>query len=71
MRLKPFRQGEFRHIKNSLYLPFERSAARGCRDRRPMRRTSLQPENPDVASQAETRFNDFVVKDLGLADFGR
>jgi adenosylhomocysteinase len=25
----------------------------------------------DVATQAETRFNDFVVKDLGLADFGR
>jgi len=24
-----------------------------------------------VATQAETRFNDFVVKDLGLADFGR
>jgi adenosylhomocysteinase len=28
-------------------------------------------EIPDVATQAETRFNDFVVKDLGLADFGR
>jgi adenosylhomocysteinase len=28
-------------------------------------------ENLDVATQAETRFNDFVVKDLGLADFGR
>ena len=24
-----------------------------------------------MATQAETRFNDFVVKDLGLADFGR
>jgi adenosylhomocysteinase len=24
-----------------------------------------------VATQAETRFNDYVVKDLGLADFGR
>jgi len=24
-----------------------------------------------VATQAETRFNDFVVKDIGLADFGR
>src|SRR3954471_17398658 len=35
------------------------------------RRTSLQSENLDVATQAETRFNDFVVKDLGLADFGR
>ncbi len=28
-------------------------------------------ENPDVATQAETRFNDHVVKDIGLADFGR
>src|SRR5260221_5331450 len=28
-------------------------------------------ENLGVATQAETRFNDFVVKDLGLADFGR
>src|SRR6185295_10432715 len=33
-------------------------------------RSSFQ-ENFDVATQAETRFNDFVVKDLGLADFGR
>ena len=24
-----------------------------------------------MATQAETRFNDYVVKDLGLADFGR
>ena len=24
-----------------------------------------------MATQAETRFNDFVVKDLGVADFGR
>jgi adenosylhomocysteinase len=24
-----------------------------------------------VATQAETRFNDYVVKDIGLADFGR
>src|SRR6266404_69902 len=24
-----------------------------------------------VATKAETRFNDYVVKDLGLADFGR
>src|ERR1051326_6703008 len=31
----------------------------------------MNPENPDVATQAETRFNDYVVKDLGLADFGR
>ncbi|HMJ07053.1 MAG TPA: adenosylhomocysteinase, partial [Chthoniobacterales bacterium] len=28
-------------------------------------------EKLDVATQAETRFNDYVVKDLGLADFGR
>jgi adenosylhomocysteinase len=28
-------------------------------------------ETLDVATQAETRFNDYVVKDLGLADFGR
>jgi hypothetical protein len=28
-------------------------------------------ENLDVATQAETRFDDFVVKDPGLADFGR
>src|SRR5207237_8786454 len=28
-------------------------------------------ENFNVATQAETRFNDYVVKDLGLADFGR
>src|SRR5205085_10405442 len=33
--------------------------------------TSKQPETFDVATQAETRFNDYVVKDLGLADFGR
>src|SRR3954469_10650959 len=26
---------------------------------------------PHVATQADTRFNDFVVKDLALADFGR
>src|SRR4249919_928765 len=31
----------------------------------------MQLENLDVATQAETRFNDFVVKDLALADFGR
>src|ERR1044072_9727862 len=28
-------------------------------------------ESLHVATQAETRFNDYVVKDLGLADFGR
>src|SRR5260221_12996962 len=28
-------------------------------------------ENLGVATQADTRFNDYVVKDLGLADFGR
>ena len=31
----------------------------------------LNLETLDVATQAETRFNDYVVKDLGLADFGR
>src|SRR5213082_64789 len=31
----------------------------------------MQSENLDVATQADTRFNDYVVKDLGLADFGR
>src|SRR5881397_688909 len=31
----------------------------------------IHPEHLDVATQADTRFNDFVVKDLGLADFGR
>src|SRR3982751_6847327 len=31
----------------------------------------IHPENLDVATQAETRFTDYVVKDLGLADFGR
>src|SRR6476469_7044179 len=36
-----------------------------------MARTINHSENFDVATQAETRFNDFVVKDLGLADFGR
>src|SRR5438046_7971209 len=45
--------------------------ANGCGDPRPHWRTSKQPETFDVATQAETRFNDFVVKDLGLADFGR
>src|SRR3569833_2743572 len=30
-----------------------------------------QLEISTVATQAETRFNDFVVKDLGLAGFGR
>src|SRR5438067_8071675 len=34
-------------------------------------RTLLYLENLEVATQAETRFNDYVVKDLGLADFGR
>src|SRR5213082_3723202 len=31
----------------------------------------MQSENLDVATQADTRFNDYVVKDIGLADFGR
>src|SRR3546814_6945049 len=29
------------------------------------------PGDLDVATQAETRFNDYVVKDIALADFGR
>jgi adenosylhomocysteinase len=36
-----------------------------------MRTSTSQPETLDVATKAETRFNDYVVKDLGLADFGR
>src|SRR6201988_4500283 len=31
----------------------------------------MNSETLDVATQAETRFNDYVVKDIGLADFGR
>ena len=31
----------------------------------------LALETLDVATQADTRFNDYVVKDIGLADFGR
>src|SRR3954447_13012569 len=31
----------------------------------------MQSETSHVATQADTRFNDYVVKDLGLADFGR
>src|SRR5947208_11164566 len=31
----------------------------------------IKPEKPNVATQAETRFNDYVLKDRGLADFGR
>src|SRR6478672_7118944 len=58
-------------IKNPLYLPFRAVRANGSGDQRPKWRTSLQLETFDVATQAETRFNDFVVKDLGLADFGR
>src|SRR3954447_8545307 len=34
-------------------------------------RTILIFGEPHVATQAETRFNDYVVTDLGLADFGR
>src|SRR5438309_7389465 len=45
--------------------------ARGCGDPRRIRRSSYLSENLDVATQADTRFNDYVVKDLGLADFGR
>src|SRR5689334_447425 len=36
-----------------------------------MRRASHSIGESHVATQAETRFNDYVVKDLGLADFGR
>jgi len=36
-----------------------------------MRTSKTEPEIFDVATQAETRFTDYVVKDLGLADFGR
>src|SRR5689334_12422077 len=36
-----------------------------------MRRASHSIGESHVATQAETRVNDFVVKDLGLADFGR
>jgi adenosylhomocysteinase len=36
-----------------------------------MRTSNQHPETFDVATQAESRFNDYVVKDLGLADFGR
>jgi len=38
---------------------------------RAWKRTINISEKIDVATQAETRFNDFVVKDLSLADFGR
>jgi adenosylhomocysteinase len=31
----------------------------------------LFPETSNVATQAETRFDDYVVKDIALADFGR
>src|SRR5918993_1144963 len=36
-----------------------------------MRTSKTEPEIFHVATQAETRFTDYVVKDLGLADFGR
>src|SRR5438046_4614096 len=45
--------------------------ANGCGDPRPHWRTSQHSEIFHVATQADTRFNDYVVKDLGLADFGR
>ena len=35
------------------------------------RTTILTLENPTVATQAQTRFDDFVVKDISLAGFGR
>ena len=48
------------------------ACARGGGDLRAAWPTLTQAlENLDVATQAETRFNDYVVKDLGLADFGR
>src|SRR5215217_7632994 len=48
------------------------SYARWRRPWRPLwRRPCLPLEKLDVATQADTRFNDYVVKDLGLADFGR
>src|SRR3954453_3462481 len=34
-------------------------------------RTIMTFGDSHVATQADTRFNDYVVKDLGLADFGR
>src|SRR5207253_4863837 len=62
--------GKNEHIRNPLYLPFGRRAANGSAIRAGAAHI-IQPENLNVATQAETRFNDFVVKDLGLADFGR
>src|SRR5436190_21337948 len=47
------------------------SCARGHRIRRRRRLHFNHPEISHVATQADTRFNDYVVKDLGLADFGR
>src|SRR5689334_7710123 len=34
-------------------------------------RPFISSETLTVATQAETRFNDYVVKDISLADFGR
>src|SRR6058998_567456 len=45
--------------------------ARGGALARATRTIILIRGEPHVATQADTRFNDFVVKDLGLADFGR
>src|SRR5436309_11476490 len=45
--------------------------ARGGAFARATRTIILILGEPDVATQADTRFNDFVVKDLDLADFGR
>src|SRR3982751_2230932 len=45
--------------------------ARGGALARATRTIILILGEPHVATQADTRFNDFVVKDLGLADFGR
>src|SRR5881409_2739553 len=45
--------------------------ARGGALARSTRTIILILGEPHVATQADSRFNDFVVKDLGLADFGR
>src|SRR5437763_6324491 len=45
--------------------------ARGGAFARATRTIILILGDSHVATQADTRFNDYVVKDLGLADFGR
>jgi adenosylhomocysteinase len=51
-------------------LPSAATAARGCVERK-TRTSTAQLETFDVATQAETRFNDYIVKDISLAAFGR